>query len=185
MDITQEQNLSVTELNRLLNDKTRFVAFTLASNTTGSITPAKALIKAAHETGAMVYVDAVHYAAHHLIDVQDLDVDFLACSAYKFCGPHLGMLYGKPELLNEIKPYKVRPSHNYAPNCWETGTQNFEAIAGLIACIDYYARLTESDRNRQGLQRSAEWIESHEQHLSRIFLEGCNSINGLAVYGID
>ena len=183
LDITQEQNLSVEELGRYLSSKTRLVAFTLASNSTGSVTPARELIEATHRVGAQVYVDAVHYAAHCLIDVKELNTDFLVCSAYKFCGPHLGLLYGKPELLNSIKPCKVRPAHDYAPNSWETGTQNFEAIAGLRACIDYHAWLSGSGSSRDGLKASACLIEDHERRLSRLFLDGCNSIRHLTVYG--
>lgn len=183
LDIDESCNLSIKALKNCINDNTRFVAFTLASNATGSITPAKALIKEAHEVGALVYVDAVHYAAHHLIDVQALAVDFLVCSAYKFCGPHLGLLYGKPELLNTIQPYKVRPAHNTAPNCWETGTQNFEAVAGLVACISYYAELSGVELSRQSLISSTEWIEFHENHLSQIFLDGCRTMPKIQLYG--
>ena len=183
MDFTDSQNLCVTELERLLCDKTRLVAFTLASNVTGSITPASALIKAAHSANALVYLDAVHYTAHRLPDVQALDADFLACSAYKFCGPYLGLLYGRPELLSTLKPYKVRAAKDQPPWRWETGTQNFTAIAGLLACIKYHGWLTSSDYDRKGLQASANWLEKHEQQLSQGFLDGLRHMTGFTLYG--
>ena len=185
MDFTASQNLSVTELERLLSGRTRLVAFTLASNVTGSITPATELIKAAHSVNALVHVDAVHYTAHRLPDVQALDTDFLACSAYKFCGPYLGVLYGRPELLGSLKPYKVRASQDQPPWCWETGTQNFTAIAGLLACIKYHGWLTGSGQDRKGLQASANWIEGHEQQLSQRFLDGLKGMDGFTLYGPD
>ncbi len=183
MTVTDEVNLSVSELQRLLSEKTCLVAFTLASNVTGSITPARELIQAAHDAGVKVFVDAVHYAAHHLIDVSELDTDFLVCSPYKFCGPHLGVLYGKSELLESIEPYKVRASINHPPGSWENGTQNFEAIAGLIACIRYHGWLTDSKPDRAGLENSAHWISQHEEHISEQFLKGCRDIDGVTLYG--
>lgn len=185
MDFTASQNLCVTELERLLSSRTRLVAFTLASNVTGSITPASELIKAAHSVNALVHVDAVHYTAHRLPDVQVLGADFLACSAYKFCGPYLGILYGRPELLGSLKPYKVRAAKDQPPGCWETGTQNFTAIAGFLACIKYHGWLTGSDHDRKGLLASANWIEEHEQQLSHRFLEGLRHMAGFTLYGSD
>ncbi|MBO9494617.1 cysteine desulfurase-like protein [Thalassotalea sp. G20_0] len=185
MDFTASQNLCVTELERLLSDRTRLVAFTLASNVTGSITPASELIRAAHSVNALVHVDAVHYTAHRLPDVQALNVDFLTCSAYKFCGPYLGVMYGRPELLGSLKPYKVRAANDQPPWCWETGTQNFTAIAGLLACIQYHGWLTGSDHDRKGLQMSASWIEEHEQQLSQRFLDGLKHMTGFTLYGSD
>lgn len=185
MDFTTRQNLCVAELEGLLSSKTRLVAFTMASNVTGSITPATALIKAAHKVNALVYLDAVHYTAHQLPDVQALGADFLACSAYKFCGPYLGVLYGLPELLASLKPYKVRAAKDQPPWCWETGTQNFTAIAGFLACIQYHGWLTGSNPDRKGLLTSAHWIEQHEQELSQRFLDGLKCINGFTLYGSD
>ena len=183
LPITDEENLSLADLQQALTDKTKLVAFTLASNVTGNITPAKELIKAVHDMGALVYVDAVHYAAHHLVDIQVLNPDFLVCSAHKFCGPHLGVLYGRPELLESIIPYKVQPAPDYTPICWETGTQNFEAIAGFIACVEYHCKLSGKTLDRQALISSADNIVSHEQLLSQVFLEGCQAIPGLTIYG--
>src|SRR5258705_181235 len=95
----------------------------------------------AHSVGALMFIDAVHYAPHGLIDVRVLDCDFLVCSPYKFFGPHMGTLYGKKEHLERFKPYKVRPATNVSPECWETGTQVHELIAGIGAAVDYIAEL--------------------------------------------
>lgn len=127
-----------------LSGKTKLVAFTLASNVCGSLSDAKRIIRAAHNVGAMTYADAVHYAPHMLPDVRGLDCDFLACSPYKFYGPHLGMLYGKIEHLKRLKPYKVALAPDAPPECWETGTKSFEALAGFNASIDYIASCSES-----------------------------------------
>ena len=91
--------------------------------------------------GAMVFVDAVHYAPHGPIDVQAIDCDFLACSVYKFFGPHVGVLYGKAEHLERLRPYKVRPAPDRIPDRWETGTQNHEGLAGVTAAIEYLAKI--------------------------------------------
>lgn len=175
--------ISVKSFRQRLTEKTRLVAFTLASNATGSLTPAAGMIKLAHQAGAMVYVDAVHYAAHRLIDIQALDCDFLVCSPYKFFGPHMGILYGRPDLLESIEPYKVRPAPNHAPGRWETGTQNFEGIAALHACIHYHADLAQQGLNRRGLEGASTMIVAHENQLARQFLEGVADIPGLRLYG--
>ncbi|MBA3710656.1 MAG: cysteine desulfurase-like protein, partial [Planctomycetes bacterium] len=133
----RECTLSVKTFGEALSARTRLVAIGMASNAVGSIVDIAPLIAAAHRVGALVFVDAVHYAPHRALDVRALDCDFLACSAYKFCGPHLGLLYAKAEHLASLSAYKVRPSSAVAPGKWETGTQNFEAIAGLTACLGY------------------------------------------------
>ncbi len=107
----------------------------------GTINPVAEITKLAHAAGALMFVDAVHYAPHGLIDVKALDCDFLACSPYKFFGPHMGTLYGKREHLEKFKPYKVRPATNTSPECWETGTQVQELIAGIGAAVEYLADL--------------------------------------------
>ncbi len=127
----------------MLNERTRLVAFTHASNIIGSIPDVAGAIRLvrAKAPGAMVFIDAVHYTPHGPVDVQALDCDFLACSAYKFCGPHLGILYGKYQHLDTLKAYKVSASTDVPPGKWETGTQSFESIAGLRACLGYLASL--------------------------------------------
>ena len=122
-----------------LTDRTRLVAFTLASNAVGTIPPAAELIRRVHAVGALAAVDGVHFAQHRALDLHGLDADILACSPYKFFGPHLGVLSVRRELLETWTPYKLRPAPDDAPERWETGTQNHEGLAGLIAAVDYLA----------------------------------------------
>jgi len=133
--------LDMADLASKINSKTKLVAVGYASNAVGTINPVKEIIRLAHSVGALAYIDAVHYAPHGLIDVAALDCDFLVCSAYKFFGPHMGVLFGKREHLQHLRPYKVRPNTNAIPNCWEWGTLNHECIAGIAACVDYIADL--------------------------------------------
>jgi selenocysteine lyase/cysteine desulfurase len=138
--------------------------------------------------GALVYVDAVHYAPHELIDVQALDCDFLACSAYKFFGPHLGMVYGKKEHLEGFTPYKVEPAKDVAPGRWETGTQSFEAMAGFIAAVDYIAAISELDdghTRREKLTAAFAKTKQHEMALSEHFLTRLVNYPRIKLYGID
>lgn len=142
LDIREEDcTLDMDDLARKLSSRTKVVAAGYASNAVGTINDVKTVIRMAHDVGAMAYIDAVHYAPHGLIDVRELDCDFLACSTYKFFGPHMGVLYGKREHLQRLPPYKVRPNTDAAPGRWEMGTLNHEAIAGITACVDYLAEL--------------------------------------------
>lgn len=171
----------------LLNENTKLVAVTYASNTTGSINDIKYIIEQAHKVGALVYVDAVHLAPHELLDVQALDCDFLACSAYKFFGPHLGIIYGKRVHLASFKPYKVEPATLAIPGCWETGTLNFEALAGFIAAIEYLASLSGESSDtplRTRLQHAFSKIKEYEIQLSRYMLSRISEIPEITVYGI-
>src|ERR1039457_2824769 len=124
--------LDMADLASKINAKTKFVAVGYASNAVGTINPVKEIVRLAHTAGALAYIDAVHYGPHGLIDVAALDCDFLVCSTYKFFGPHMGVLFGKREHLQRLRPYKVRPNTNAIPNCWEWGTLNHECIAGLV-----------------------------------------------------
>ena len=133
--------LDISDLASKINENTKLVAVGYASNAVGTINPVKVIVKLAHAAGALAYIDAVHYGPHGLIDVEALDCDFLACSTYKFFGPHMGVLYGKREHLKRLRPYKVRPNTNAIPNCWEWGTLNHECIAGITACVEYIADL--------------------------------------------
>src|SRR5579863_287691 len=137
----EDCTLDLEDLASKINAHTRVVAVGYASNAVGTINPVKEIVRLAHDVGALAYIDAVHYTPHGLIDVADLDCDFLACSTYKFFGPHMGVLFGKREHLKRIRPYKVRPNTNAIPNCWEWGTLNHECIAGIAACVDYIADL--------------------------------------------
>jgi len=174
---------------RALGPKTRLVSFTLASNAVGSITPALELVERARQTDALVIADAVHIAQHRPIDVASLGVDFLFCSPYKFFGPHLGMMFGRHALLKELSPYKVRPSHDEVPDRWETGTANHEALAGLVAAVDYIAGIGDSHGSGGPDRRSSviaglEAIRAYESSLSARFLEGLSSLDDISLYGI-
>ncbi|WP_353932094.1 aminotransferase class V-fold PLP-dependent enzyme [Okeanomitos corallinicola TIOX110] len=133
--------LDLTDLETKINSKTKLVAVTYASNAVGTINDITNIVKLAHSFGALVFVDAVHYAPHAPINVHHLDCDFLACSAYKFFAPHVGILYAKREHLTRFSPYKVKPASNEVPSRWETGTLNHEGLAGLVATINYLAKL--------------------------------------------
>jgi cysteine desulfurase family protein (TIGR01976 family) len=169
----------------LLNEKTRLVAVTYASNAVGSITDVKRVVQMAHQVGALVYVDSVHYAPHGLIDVQALDCDFLASSAYKYFGSHTGILYGKYALLDSLTAYKVRPASSEPPGKWETGTQSFESLAGVTAAVNYIASIGgEEGTRRERIMRAMDRIHKYEVSLSEHFLRGATKVPGLRVYGI-
>ncbi|MFN2138538.1 MAG: cysteine desulfurase-like protein [Candidatus Promineifilaceae bacterium] len=173
------------ELPGLLNKRTRLVAVSYASNAVGSISDVKEVTRLAHEAGALVYVDSVHYAPHGSIDVQDIDCDFLACSAYKFYGPHQGVLYGKYELLDRLKAYKVRPAPAKPAGKWETGTQSFESLAGTAAAVDYLAGLGgEGGSRRERLVKAMSAVKVYEEQISEQFLRGAAEVPGLRVYGV-
>ncbi|MDX1415458.1 MAG: cysteine desulfurase-like protein [Candidatus Promineifilaceae bacterium] len=177
--------LRLDTLPGLLNERTRLVAVTYASNAVGSISDIKRVTQMAHEANALVYVDSVHYAPHGLIDVQDLDCDFLVSSAYKYFGPHTGILYGKYELLDRQVAYKARPAPGKPPGKWETGTQNFESLAGVTAAVDYIAGLGDTNDNRRRQIASAmAQIKQYEIGISERFLRGAAEVPGLRVYGI-
>jgi cysteine desulfurase family protein (TIGR01976 family) len=137
----EDCTLDMDDMRRQINEHTRLVAVGYASNAVGTINDVAEVTRLAHAAGALVYVDAVHYAPHGPIDVRALDCDFLACSPYKFFAPHAGTLYGKREHLLRLKPYKVRPATEELPGRWMTGTQSHEAMAGVTAAIDYLAEL--------------------------------------------
>jgi cysteine desulfurase family protein (TIGR01976 family) len=175
--------LELADLRRLLTPRTRLVAVTLASNVTGSVIDVASVCQLAHASGAQVFVDAVHFAPHGPIDVQGLGCDFLACSAYKFFGPHLGVLWGRRELLERVESYRVRPAPSCAPGKWETGTQNFEAIAGVQATLAYLREVGYRTSGRAILHDAMNVIREHERHLSRAFLEGIRSQHRVEIYG--
>jgi cysteine desulfurase family protein (TIGR01976 family) len=142
VDIHPEDcTLDLDDLRRQLTPRTRLVAVACASNMVGTINDVAKVASWAHEAGARVFLDAVHYAPHGPMDVQAWGCDFLACSAYKFFGPHVGILWGRRELLEELPAYKVRPAADTLPDRWMTGTQNHEGIAGVTAAVDYLAEI--------------------------------------------
>jgi len=134
-------DLDLEGLGELLDARTRLVAVTRASNALGTLVDVKAVAMLAHGVGALVYVDSVHYTPHGPIDVADWDCDFLVCSAYKFFGPHTGCLYGRASLLDKTDAFRIRPAPSLGPGKWETGTQSFESLAGVLAAVDYLASL--------------------------------------------
>jgi cysteine desulfurase family protein (TIGR01976 family) len=157
----EECTLDLPDLERLLDERTRVVAFPWASNAVGTITPVNAIAKLAHEAGALAWVDAVHYAPHGPIDVEATGIDVLICSPYKFFGPHLGLFYGKREVVERWRPYKVRPSADEpVAHRFETGTLSHEALAGFTAAVEYVHEL------------GWDAIQSHERDLGERFLAG-------------
>src|SRR6202795_2365950 len=181
--------LDMDDLKRKLTKKTKLVAVGYASNAVGTINPVAEIAKLAHSVGALIFVDAVHYAPHGAIDVQALDCDFLACSPYKFFGPHMGTLYGKHELLMRFAPYKVRPAPEALPDRWETGTQVQELIAGIAAGGEYLAALGKRHRSAAQARRSAlraayRVTREHEMALLVKLMEGLQQIDGLRIFGI-
>ena len=181
--------LDLTDLASKITSKTKLIAVGYASNAVGTINPVKRIVQLAHEAGSLAYIDAVHYGPHGLIDVADLDCDFLACSTYKFFGPHMGVLYGKREHLKRFQPYKVRPNTNAIPNCWEWGTLNHECIAGIEACVEYIADLgrkvhPEVSTRRAAIEAAYSAIHEHERGLLERMMDGLKAIPGLKIYGI-
>src|ERR1700722_8295266 len=189
-DIHEEDcTLDMEDLARKITPRTKLVAVGYASNAVGTINNVKEAIRLAHAVGAMAFIDSVHYAPHGLIDVRALDCDFLACSTYKFFGPHMGVLYGKREHMKGLKPYKVRACTDEIPSRWESGTNNHECIAGITACVDYLAdlgrRADASTKDRRAAVKAAfETIHDHEQALMETLIAGVLAIPGVNLYGI-
>ena len=181
--------LDLDDLKRKIMNKTKLVAVGYASNAVGTINPVAEITRLAHAAGALVFIDAVHYAPHGPIDVKTLDCDFLACSPYKFFGPHMGTLYGKREHLMRFSPYKVRPAPDALPDRWETGTQVQELIAGIAAAVNYLAELgkrhdTAARDRRSALLAAYRVTHAHEMALLAELMEGLMAIPGLRIFGI-
>jgi cysteine desulfurase family protein (TIGR01976 family) len=182
----------------MLSPRTKLVAVTHASNAVGTVPDVKSIVRMAHKSGALVFIDAVQYAPHGPIDVQSLDCDFLACSPYKFFGPHMGVLYGKAEHLMRLTPHKVKPSKDAIPYRWELGTLNHEGLAGVSAAIAYlesigerydlsfqseYAALGYTGR-RLTLKTAMSAIRAYEQTLSQHLISGLQSLPDIKIYGL-
>ncbi|HSJ59195.1 MAG TPA: cysteine desulfurase-like protein, partial [Anaerolineae bacterium] len=188
--------LDMAGLEAAISPRTRVVALGYASNAVGTINDVARAAELAHAAGAWLYVDAVHYAPHGPIDVQALGCDFLACSTYKFFGPHGGVLWGRYELLDALPAYKVRPAGDAPPDKFETGTQSFEALAGATAAVDYLA----SVGHRFGAEYAVDWagfegrrrdlkaglsaIHGYERDLAEKLVSGLQAIRGLRIHGI-
>ncbi|MCX6025367.1 MAG: cysteine desulfurase-like protein [Chloroflexi bacterium] len=195
---TLDCTLDMDNLARQITPRTKIVALGYASNSVGTINEVARAVEWAHAVGALCYVDAVHYAPHGPIDVGAIGCDLLVCSAYKFFGPHLGLLYGRYDLLQDLPAYKVRPAPDLPPDKFETGTGNFEAIAGLGGTIDYLEWLGSTcgqeyresfggmlSGRRVRLRCALSAIRAYEIELGRCLIERLQAIDGLRIYGIQ
>ena len=194
----EDGTLKVDEFAKAMERKPKIAAFGYASNALGTINPVRKLTKMAKDAGALVYIDAVQYAPHGPIDVQDLGCDFLVCSSYKFFGPHAGALYGRYDLLNELKAYKVRPASNELPYKFETGTQNHEGIAGVLGALEYFEWIGKEFGREQGeawkeagftgrrliFKQAMSALKAYEFELSRALIETIQSVKGTRIYGL-
>ena len=193
----EDGTLDVDDFAAAMQTHPRLVAFGYASNALGTINPVKKLTQMAHDAGALVYVDAVQYAAHGPIDVQETACDFLVSSSYKFFGPHAGILYGRYDLLDELFAYKVRPAPNELPDRFETGTQNHEGIAGVLGAVDYLVWVGQTfgqdyfdkyDRHFSGrrlhLKQAMSAIRAYEFEISRAVLGVLKELPGVRLYGL-
>lgn len=183
----EDCTLKLSDFERYLSERTKLVACGYASNAVGTINEVAQIVAMAHSVGALAFIDAVQYAPHGLIDVQALGCDFLVCSAYKFFGPHVGVLYGKYDLLNRLEAYKVRPAENRPPFKFETGTLNHEGIAGTLAAVEYLAEVA-SDKwqasRRARIAAGLQVIQEYERELCERLIAGLQQIKGLQIYGI-
>ena len=190
--------LDIDDFARALGRKPKIAAFGYASNLLGTVNPVKKLTTMAHDAGALVYIDAVQYAPHGPIDVQDIGCDFLVCSSYKFFGPHAGTLYGRYDLLEELKAYKVRPASDELPYKFETGTQNHEGIAGVLGALEYFEWMANQfgDEHVQAwkdagfsgrrlvLKQAMSVMQEYETELSRALIQAIESVPGTRVHGV-
>lgn len=187
----EDCTLDQDDFHSKLSDKTRLVAVGAASNASGTVNPLKDMIRAAHNVGALTFIDAVHFAPHRLIDVKEWDADFVAFSSYKFFGPHIGVLWGRRSLLEELEAYKVRPAANTLPDKWMTGTQSHESIMGAKECVDYLADLGREGAGDPTLARRAaliaafDDIRQYEQALCQRLMDGLLAIDGIRIWGIQ
>ncbi len=194
----EDYTLKFDEFEKTMESKPKIVAFGYASNATGTINPVRKLTKLAKDAGAVVFIDAVQYAPHGPIDVQSIGCDFLVCSAYKFFGPHVGILYGKLELLEKLKAYKVRPAPDNPPGKWMTGTQNHEGIAGVLGALEHFEWLADqfADAQKQSLAdegltgrrlnltAAITAVRAYEFELSRALIETIDSVPGTHIHGL-
>ncbi len=190
---TADCTLDMDSLEAALSEKTKIVATVHASNAVGTINPARQIAAMAHAVGAWHVLDAVQSAPHVPIDVQEIDCDFLLCSAYKFYGPHLGIMWGRAELLNELPVYKVRPAKDKTPNRWETGTPSFETWSGLLACLQHWqmigerfgaAHLPAYRGARLKMKQALLAVQEYERALLAALIEGLSALPGARIAGI-
>lgn len=186
---TADCTLDLDDLKRKLSSRTKLVAVCCASNAVGTVPPFREVIELAHEAGALVFLDAVHYAPHLGMDVEAWGCDFVACSAYKFFGPHVGILWGKREHLERLPAYKLRSPPESLPDRWMTGTQNHEGLAGTHAAVEYLADLgrraaPEASSRRNALVAAYEVIGAYERELAEMLIAALNDIPSVKVWGI-
>jgi cysteine desulfurase family protein (TIGR01976 family) len=186
VDIREEDcTLDMADFEAQITGRTKIVAAGYASNAVGTINDVKTIVEMAHAVGALAHVDAVQYAPHGPIDVQALGCDLLVCSAYKFFGPHVGVLYGKLDLLDRLLAYKVRPADDRLPYKFETGTLNHEGIAGTRAAVEYLAQLAGvGGTRRERIVAGMTAIKEYEQALSARLIAGLQQIKSLKIWGI-
>jgi cysteine desulfurase family protein (TIGR01976 family) len=185
----EDCTLDMSDFESQISDKTKIAACGYASNAVGTINDVKTVVGLAHAVGALCFVDAVQYAPHGPIDVRALDCDFLACSAYKFFGPHVGILYGKYDLLDRLPAYKVRPAENKPPHKFQTGTQNHEGLAGVLGVVEYFEWLSDrhasqDEGRRMALVRAMGRLADYERELGAYLIEGLQTVKGLKIWGI-
>jgi cysteine desulfurase family protein (TIGR01976 family) len=192
----EDCRLDMAHLASLLTQRTKLVAVGYASNAVGTINPIEKIATLAHQVGALLWVDAVHYAPHGPIDMQTLGCDFLVCSAYKFFGPHVGVLWGRGELLEAIQPYQIRPANPNSPYKFETGTLHYEGLNGVTAAIDYLAEvgrtygqtfaadLPQYEGRRKELKQALQCIAAFERPLLGYLIEGLQAMPGITIHGI-
>lgn len=194
VDINVEDGtLDMASYEAALSERTRVVATVHASNAIGTINPIQPIVQMAHQVGAVHVLDAVQSTPHIPVDVQALGCDFLLCSSYKFFGPHMGVMYGRYELLDELPAYQVRPAKDMPPHKWETGVQPFETINGIKAAVEYLAAIGENygegdfpgfDGRRLTLKRAMGAIQTYEAGLVSHLIDGLQAIPGVEIYGI-
>ncbi len=193
---TRAFEFDLSRLDDLITDRTRLICMGGASNLTGTINDIRTVSRKARDAGALTYIDAVQSVPHVPTDVQELGCDFLVCSAYKFFGPHQGILWGRRKILESLEPYKVRPASDDIPGCFETGTQSHEGMAGTAAAVDYFAWIGETlagdyhDRNarysgrRRYVHAAFDYLFDYEKSLARHLVDGLQQLPGVRVQGI-
>ncbi|MBA3832856.1 MAG: cysteine desulfurase-like protein [Chthoniobacterales bacterium] len=180
---TESGQLELEKLPHLFNKRTKLIALGAASNALGTINDIEHVVKVAREAGVMSFIDAVHFAPHNLLDVKKIGCDFLACSAYKFYGPHIGVLYARKELLETIDFPKVKAAANYGPERAETGTRSHEAIVGAGAAVNFMASLAEGGSRRERLSAFFTELHLRDRKLTRALWRGLSEGDGIEVYG--
>lgn len=184
----QTWRIESDKLDAVLGEKTRIVALNYASNLTGSINDVRRLVDRVHAAGALAYIDAVQFAPHGFIDVQALDCDFLACSSYKFFGPHMGIVWGRQSLLEELYAYKARPQTSELPWKFETGTPQIEQLAAVDATVGYFEWLGNAcarSEGREAIRTAFEYASDYERTLAARLIDGLRAIPGVRIIGIS